>query len=1079
MAQQRETFDKAVFLPDFPLDGPHLIEASAGTGKTHNIQNIYARLIMERNFRVSEIQVMTFTEAATKELRDRLHAVLKDVQGRFCVPPRDCPGKNAAAVALRNKRADALISCVPESDRGTARAGIELALLEFDDAAISTIHGFCRRVLNRYAFDTGVSLSSELKDRKRADLAALAEDWWRTRPAGLPEEVTLKALKEFVEKLSSKSEYVVEPGDSASASGILLTEADRIVKRYEADAPNRTAMNFDDLLRVLRDALKPERPYSGKLISRLRQEFKAALIDEFQDTDPVQYEIFERIFLDGNTGPLFFVGDPKQAIYSFRGGDIYTYLRAKGIPGLYAGSLGVNHRSAERLVDAVNGMFMDRTDGTSGEITYTFGDPRIGYRVPVTVEKPPETVKGDLLDRPLRVIEFPAKTKSQEIVDLLAEQVLSLLGERNEQGDPVYSPRDIAVLTNSNNRSAEVQSALRRRNIPGVIRRSGNVFASSVAREVQTFLLALANPSDKRLFLAAQSTVFGMGASGDLPDVNDPAAPEPFLESCMELNDLWQSRGLAAVIARLEGSGYREQLAQRPNGERHLADIGQIWELSLAAVKKIGPAQEAFLTWLADRIRGATANAFSGDDDTDERDTEEYARELESDEDAVRIMTIHVSKGLQFQVVLLPDCWHLADPRDPRNKVMPPAFHDDGGVLTFAFSGEAESRAKEELNLEKVRLLYVALTRAVERIILFTPPPETLGSGEPLPQLLRNLEIRSEGNPPYEKLSSEACHEDGTYVSLRQEDVPVPALPPPDFSGWSLRSKGSYSSLSPSMHGADSGDDDRDVDPWSGIPGSREEGTTLLPIFRIPEGAATGTCWHNILEHVPFDAGEPVIRRIARRELADSGLLTQEEYLRDTVEMIRKVLNCPLVSPSGERFALAQVPWSRRLSEQEFDFSTARAADSTRAIREILRKYWADDPEKSDFLTATELWDRPIPRGFMTGFIDLIFQHGDFYYVVDWKSNSLDRTAEAFDRAGVRREMAVHGYFFQYLLYAVVLHRYLKQTLGAGYAWEKNFGGIRYCFLRGIAAGSPEAVFADRPSEALLEELALALGLEA
>ncbi len=1071
------TFDKAIFQPDFPLDGPHLIEASAGTGKTHNIQNIYARLVMERGLRVSEIQVMTFTEAATKELRDRLHSILKDIQGRFGTPPRECPGRNETAVRLRNQRADALIACVPPEKRSEARASVELALLEFDKAAISTIHSFCRRILNRYAFDTGVTLSSELKDPKQSDLTVLAEDWWRKRPADLPDDASLKELVNAVKKLSSKSGYAVEIPDPDSASGVLLAEAQRLVEQYEKEGPFRETMTFDDLLRALRDALKPERPFSGNLIAKLRQEFKAALIDEFQDTDPVQYEIFERIFLNGNPDPLFFVGDPKQAIYSFRGGDIYTYLRAKDIPGLYVSSLNVNHRSTRRLVDTVNRMFMDKND--SAGTVYTFGDRRIGYPGPVTVEQEPENVKGPLLEKPFRMIEVPEKTKMPEIEALLAEQILALLQEKDGDGKPVYSPKDIAVLTNSNPRSAEVQQSLRQKKIPSVIRKSGNVFASGIARELRTFLLSVANSSDTQLLVAALHTAFGGLSREELPDGNDPGQLEPFQKSCAERNELWQTRGLAALVAELEASGYRERLARRQNGERQLADIGQIWELSLAAVKKLGPAQEAFLTWLTDRINAAGGNPYGERPENDEKDAEEYARELESDEDAVKIMTIHVSKGLQFPVVFLPDCWKFADPRDPRNQLFPPAFHDEAGKLIFSLSDAAQVRAKEELFREKLRLLYVALTRSVERTILFTPPLSTLSADEPLPRLITNMESRAAERPPFEKLDAAGCHFSGEYLPPQRSWAEIPALPPPDFEAWRICAKGSYSSLSPNMHDGDPGDDGRDVDPWNGLPGSRGEAPDRLPIFRIPEGAATGTCWHNILERVSFDAEPPEIRRIARRELADSGLLQKEEHLDNTVEMIQKVLTFPLTPPSGETFTLTQVPWERRLSEQEFDFATARAAANTRDVKAVLEKHWAGNPEKADFLQAMALWERPIPRGFMTGFIDLLFQYGDFYYVVDWKSNSLDRTAEAFDAAGVRREMAAHGYFFQYLLYAVVLHKYLKQILGSAYSWEKNFGGIRYFFLRGIAAGGKAPVFADRPPETLLDELAHTLGLEA
>ena len=273
-------FNQAIFEKDFPLEGVHLVAASAGTGKTYNIQNIYARLIMERGLRVSEIQVMTFTEAATAELRDRLRTMLKDLQTRLSPNPHDCDGKDETERASRNERADKLIQCA--DDRSYARNQVELALLEFDNATISTIHGFCSRALNRYAFETRMGFHPDIQDNKTETLLKMAQDWWRANRNAFPEDLK-QSLKfgEFntiITELAKKTDWALEEPDANTPEGFLLQHAQEIVKQYEEDRVNREKQTFDDILRAMREALQSET--TGLLFAqRLREECKAALID--------------------------------------------------------------------------------------------------------------------------------------------------------------------------------------------------------------------------------------------------------------------------------------------------------------------------------------------------------------------------------------------------------------------------------------------------------------------------------------------------------------------------------------------------------------------------------------------------------------------------------------------------------------------------------------------------------------------------------------------------------------------------------------------------------------------------------
>ena len=1124
-------FNREIYSGDFHVSqGVHLIEASAGTGKTYNIQNIYARLIMETESKVSNILVMTYTEAATKELRERLHAVLQDLQMRFAGTPLE--GKHKED---REERADRLLNCL--ADRDIARQRVELALLEFDGAAISTIHGFCQRVLTRFAFETGMSFSQEVSNNKDKELKARAEDWWR-----IHKNISLTDLQRDVKMLGAKTDYIVlgsketlqktidfltqierkysqtgvfpncfEPlrgqlrdvqedrrqfneldmdellrvlqdaknNDIRGAVGIYdhwnnlktLLIADEIVAQYEKERFDRESLNFDDLLRALRDALL-DKEHGKALADALREEYQAALIDEFQDTDPVQFDIFKCIFLDReHPGPLYFVGDPKQAIYAFRGGDIYTYFTAAKTKGLQRHIINVNHRSTKRLVDAVNAMFQERPPDT------TFGNEEIVY-TPSVVEKEPDKLKGIPLEQPLQVIEFTSRGKSPSkekdlpaIMDTMAGQILCILNQVDSDGKRIFSPKDIAVLLSANADMPTMQRKLLAKGIPCVIKKPGNVFSTPIAAELNVFLQSVAEAgmsssgSNDRL-RAALSTVFGGMKAEDVSALKTPEDLTEHIERFKQLKNCWFTRGFAALSNQMEQDGYLQRLATVSNGERLLSDIGQIMELCCAATRDIGSTPEALVDWLAERI-------LKSKEDGDEHDSEEYERELETDGEAVKIMTIHSSKGLQFPIVFLPDCWRIGS-------------RNDGFFLHEAVEGKYQliasidkvikEKALAQSQLEKTRLLYVALTRAVQQMVLFTPSLEILaGMKEPLSVLLQHLKENRVENPPYQWIKDTDVHlPEGTYAP---EDAktkrPREIVEPDAYDLTPVR--GSFTSLAPG-HQKDDGQE-RDCDDVDS-PFHETQMEALHPIFRLPAGARLGTCWHDILEKLDFGADVAEIRRIAEAELLASGF-KPEETLDITVKMVEDTLSCRLNSPDGKSFTLREISMRDRLSEQEFDFSSFHSAKNTSALKEILLRHWGNDADRTDVITALERWGwDTIPHGYLTGFMDLIFRHDGYYYIIDWKSNSLERDIGNFTVDGIRAEMARQGYFLQYMLYASVLHQYLRSRLGGRYSWEWNFGGVRYYFLRGIAAGGEAPVFEDRPSEALLDEFSKALGME-
>ena len=1087
-------FSEEILQPEFPLDGVHLVAASAGTGKTYNIQNVYARLIMEKGRRVSEILVVTFTEAATKELRNRLRTILKELQARYA--GRNCEGKDETDITNRNAHADALIKCAAGEPK--ARARVELALLEFDNAAISTIHGFCLRALKKFPFETGLNFAMEVEDDKGEGVRQLARDWWRTQRDQVPKGANLADLENYVVALNKKTDWTLDDPDETTPQGYLLLRAKELVQQYEAQRLARQTLSYDDILRTLRDALRG--PSGEDLAKKLRGEFKAALIDEFQDTDPVQYEIFRRVFLEGGEQlPVYFVGDPKQAIYAFRGGDIYAYLEAvKKVPAERNFCLNQNHRSTPRLIEAVNRIFRDRKDDENGTVQNTFGEAAIDYAEDIQADENKKALQVDGKDdpQPFQFVEVTSPTgkvtEDNRHAVLVQEVVATLNKYRKLAPNGIYrklAPNDIAILVNANDTATKIRDALRECGVPCVVRNSGNVFAKQsegyggsgeakpwpLTADLFTLFQAMVNPADLKQLKAALVTDFIGVAPEQLLDMK-PEELAMWVGEFRELGRLWNTRGLAAALAKLEtlsvradGRNFRERLAAHANGERLLTDCEQLIELCFAAVKQNGPAPETLLEWLTQRVtRGV-----------DEKDAEEYSRELESDHDAVKILTMHSSKGLEFPVVFLPEC--NVDAKKPAEGKLS-SFHD---ASTLIFTLTQGGHSEEEERKEKLRLLYVAMTRATQRTVV-------LYSGEvkkPLLSLLDNAVANGAGpgtNGPicWRKVDAADAVESPQYVPDAKNNAKLTNAQEPRIFD-PAPTKGSYSALSPGGHHG--GDAEKDRDPaGAGDAPVADKTAPRHPVFALPGGTLFGTCVHEILEKLSFQADEAAIAAQSRESLLSYGFAPEQPVsegedapstLSVVSQMVAKTLAFPVASPAGEAFALREVGWGDRLSEQEFQFASGHACPTCAALAEILRRHWGTDPAKQPFLAACEGWNRPIPKGFLTGFIDLTFRHGDYYYIVDWKTNSLGGEAAAFDASGVREEMASCGYFFQYLLYSVVLHRHLQATLRERYSWERNFGGARYYFVRGIAAGGAAAVFADRPSEELLEELAKALGL--
>ncbi len=1192
------TFD----LVNTPLDfGVTRLEASAGTGKTFALAGIFLRLLVEEKIPASDILVVTFTEAATAELRDRIRRRLAE-----------------ALLALEGKPTDdaLLIELVARARdrRETAINSLRNALEIFDLISISTIHGFCQRTLQDSAFESGSLFNVELVADQDGLIREIATDYFRrqiysggellagvalhqkltpdvfaallkcflTYPelkllpvasAQAPEKLLVdleNALaigtknwkkisaerqslvdyftggKKWVTKEHAKAEIIqehLEILDDALAGGKFSTQfwdavtffsisaiRRKIGKKKEMPEPHppffdacenlvtlaaefalaqrldflrtaRTALaqrkqeakqqSYDDLISRLAAALTG--PSGGALAHSVRKKFRVALIDESQDTDPLQWKIFRAIFADSTAHRLYLIGDPKQAIYGFRGADVNTYLQAaETAKAKY--SLDTNWRSESALVNAVNTVF------ESAGKSIAFVEEQISF-APVKAAKKADAQPIIFPDGqrppPFQVWSWSAengalsaKSAQKVLPAAVAAEVSQLLREDVRIGGKKLNPRDIAVLVESHRQAGWVQKTLHDLQIPSVEQAMASVFESAEARELQWILAAILNPGREACVKCALTTdALGLNAN----QLQEFAANETLwqlrLQEFAEFRASWERDGFYFMFSELlRREKVIENLLRFPDAERRITNVLHLAELLEAAsrAEHLGPAR--LVQWLEKRRASDAAAA------------EEFQLRLESDDDAVQIVTVHRSKGLEYLVVFCPFVSKDASLRPIKTggkKVLDVVlFHDPTtNHLTWDLNSppdeKHEQQATKELLAEKVRLLYVALTRACHRCYLVSAPyaknkSTSLawllnGRSENLADPVVFLE-EQDANPADWKNRWLAIAEKSPSA-IAVADVPLepgePWLPGKNVAtklspkscareirpSWFLSSFTQLSQQAFSQHEVAAPDlpdyDATDVETKM----LEAEEAPATGIFALPAGARTGDCLHKILEQFDFANADPKAATVLVRQQLQAFGLAEPQHIAAVAEMLERLRQTPL-DLENPRFTLARVSRSQRLSEMEFYFPTG-ALDAELLVK-LIR-----DPK---YFPAKHSAKSPRVEGFLKGFIDLIFEFAGRFYIVDWKSNSLGHRAEDYSPAAMRREITERGYDLQYHLYTVALDKYLRARL-PDYDYEKHFGGVRYIFLRGLAPEKPElGIFCDRPAAEKIARLAALLG---
>jgi len=819
-------------------------------------------------------------------------------------------------------------------------------------------------------------------------------------------------------------------------------------------------LSYADLLIRLRRALHGDN--GDALATSIRTRFKAALIDEFQDTDPLQDEIFERVFGDGQSY-LFLIGDPKQAIYSFRSADVFTYLNAADRANRHF-TLGTNFRSATALVSATNHLFQRPSPDRAFII-----DRIVFHPVKSSGKNDEETFSGDGVEAPFRIWAFPTEEKevrgasNEAILAAVATEVARLLRTESRLGAERVQPRDIAILTRTNGEALNVLAALQDLGIPGVVLSNSSVFRTSEAHDVLAMLAAVSHPRDEARIRAALFTdLFGYSAAELHALSENETAWETQLIRFAEWHDLWTSKGFVRMFRQLLlDLDVRSRVLAMMGGERRLTNLLHLSELLQRASMDGNLSPGALLKWMARQIsdpNGAHA------DDSEMR--------LERDDDAVRIVTVHKSKGLEYNIVFCPFLWHRRSP----DKHAGVRFHDPKRNWKLIYdlgtdeSDEHEKLADEEDLAEQTRLLYVALTRARQRCDLFwgqfkgyhesaaawilhAPPAP---SGEVAAALTDHVKPlpKDQWRSDLDQL---AAGSKGTIAIVEPPDAPAPVpsrdneesptpATPRTFSG-TIESDWSVSSFSSLSEQYEAETPDRDAQPEA-LPELDEQ--TPVGIHAFPAGTRAGVCFHGILQDLDFTKPEGIDLLVEKKLQQYS--FDPKQWQAPVADCLRRMLAVPL-SPG---FSLGEIPKAECLAELEF-YVPARRLESA-ALRQLL----SSEAEHLEFSPK---------RGWLKGFIDLVFRHKDRFYIADWKSNRLGTYAGAYHPAALASAMASHQYPLQYHLYTVALHRYLQQRL-PGYSYEQHFGGVFYIFLRGVEPSRPElGIVHARPKEETIEGL--------
>ena len=1179
-----------------PLDGVRLIEASAGTGKTFTLATLFTRLVVEQGYRIGQILAVTFTDAATQELRKRIRERLALAAQLLARAPA---ADDAPEVQLTRYLLQRELALGRETPAALAQR-LQTAADEIDLASIFTIHGFCTRVLREHALESGHTFDPptllpserELHDQLAADLwrvhandpatvDALTRLW--SSPDALARDLSAlikplpllpalpqqhlqdpsPALQVAAEALVSAIDAHVDAAQASIANAferklfdgrrarrpsfdkafaeLLAGRAARTWPRgatshlgkllpvallafckedqqghcpasplfdalqtwwHAADAYDQwlrqqallllhqlrgqararldelkrvgRVQTYDDLIDGVAAAL--EGPHRAALVQQLRAQYAIALVDEFQDTDDRQWGIFQRVFGDspetrdaGLAPALFLIGDPKQAIYGFRGGDIHTYLKAKR-EAEAAPALNRNFRSRPGVLRALQALYQ-----AAGERAFLEADIAFEPVLPGSTRSDADFLRDGqpapgLTLRLLRSddgADFKADPSRQQATEACVAAIHQVLLEGREgrallRGQPVQ-PGDIAVLVRRHHEATRIQRALSAVGIPAVAAGKQSLYATAEARELRVLLLALLQPADEGRLRAALATVLLGENAASIDAMERDGDPQRAFQTRLLLwRERWLRGGPFAVIADLCAE-HAERLLGLLDGERRLTNYLQLGELlQQAAGQALG--MHGLLDWLQVQMAHA------------DQDDEQQLLRLESDARRVQIITLHKSKGLEYPLVFLP--FVGIDSGGGNTDSNCTVYADGRRELHWKLDKDeawsaASERSAQEQRAEDARLLYVGLTRAEHALWIAAGDLAGLAKTRLAPMLSDLEALRA--HPDIAVIEGPVEPRPAQLPVQREGELPpvraITRRVPHDWWVYSFTQ----------LAHADAGHDTDAVATEAPAPAADEPAGVELPLEVEPPapgepqpeidprfmGSRFGNVLHDALENTDFArwaewrAGDPAPgdeAEVLRESLRSEGYADAD--LDDGVAVLVPLVGQTLTVQLPEGGALHSVPLHDRRAEIEFHFAMQPTA--VPALLQLLHHHGLV-PDRRGFGTRRQL------EGLMTGKIDLTYVRDGRWYVLDYKSNRLP----GYDAARLAAAMQSSEYDLQALIYTVALHRWLRFRLGSHYTQERDLGGIRYLFCRGLEAGRADApgVHAQRFDPALVEAM--------
>lgn len=1186
-------FKETETLPQFdlintPLSGHILIEASAGTGKTYTISRLFLRLLLEKEYPPSSILVVTFTEAASSELKERIYDIVKKALEAYSCGSSNDPFLKSLLARIDSEKACPLL---------------QTALYNFNTVSIHTIHGFCQKVLYENSFESGAAFESTIITEQNSLIQEIIHNFWRINfyaekpsflayaiSSGISPETFLdlaRAAGRFFQNLKVIPE-ISKTGDSSALETSFNQSFQELKSRWKEDryqilkiletgnlkatkysqkiiqeivilmdtmldseiaAPTlfkrfenfttpvlasstkkgftppehpffalcdkhaeyaeqlrsffdnrilqlqisflsylnqelsirkqaRGQLFFDDLLKNVHTALTNSKQ-SKELTTKLRETYNAALIDEFQDTDSVQYQIFSLIF--NNNLPLFMIGDPKQSIYGFRGADIFTYLKAsQQVSARY--TLLANYRSDPSLLSALNTLFL-RND-------QQFVHQDIGYTEAVPGNPDSQQVIIDEVIQPalnfLLVDDQAGSDKKTDKTTLICQSVTTEISElltRSLQNKAFINsrkinPSDIAVLVRTNREAEAIQQSLSSVHVPSVIDSGSSVFETEDAIFLERFLSALLEPTRSELINAVLATpFFGLNANAIENLSSTQQEWESYVSKFLHYHALWRDHGFMYMFRHfLAQEHIRPKLLAIEQGERHLTNILHLSELLHLNENQKQAGMTNLHSWFLQKIT----------DNTMQVSDEEMLR-LESDKDAVTILTIHKSKGLEYPIVFCP-FWHNSE---LSNKAIACTFHDpqSDNASVLAIGTEEINRNRQlietEILAENMRLLYVALTRAKSccyvvwgkirgeesSALAYLLHKNLIGDDFSLPALKEK--VKSLSFEQIRQILSEISNQNESIAVVEKQAEPkkivMPQIDQKQLSclkleggipeSWKISS---FSSLTRNHYMPESPDYDFSTEN-NDLPGNDTENEDHT-IFNFPRGSIAGTFLHSVFEQIDFSDPNSIQQKVDLESLLD--LYGFDHSWKPVIsKLVKDTLNTPLKNGS-DVFRLSEIPDRSSRKEMEFYFPLKKISPSD--LTKLFSGQLQTDLFSSDY-HAEGLHFSP-SGGFMKGYIDLFFEKGDRFFILDWKSNHLGDSFEDYNAESLKETMKSEHYILQYHIYMTAIDKYL-QLRYKGYSYQKNFGGVYYIFLRGIDGKSDSGIYFDRPSVEIVRKL--------